>query len=103
MFVHPSHRRRGAGKMFMKWGMDMAREKSLETFIEATDSGKPLYESFGLKVMYVGHLDAGGEREPSDEWRKMTHELLPLHWFFMWKPAEGVYEEGRTVVPWEEE
>ena len=100
MFTHPSHRRRGVGKLLMQWGMDQAREKGLEVFVEATDIGLPLYESFGLRVMYVDHLDAY-ERNPSDEWRKMSHELLPLHWFFMWKPKDRVCEPGKTVVPWD--
>ena len=101
MFVHPNHRRRGAGALMMKWGMDKAKEMNVETFVEATDPGKPLYEKFGLRVMYVAHLD-GNNPDASDEWRKMASELLPMHYYFMWKPAEGVYEEGKTVVPWED-
>lgn len=100
MFTHPRHRRRGVGKLLMTWGMDRAKEKGLEVFIEGTDPGRPLYESFGLRVMYVGHLDAY-EMAPSDEWRKLEREILPLHWYFMWKPREGVYEKRVTEVPWE--
>lgn len=100
MFVHPSHRRRGAGSLLMRWGVDKAQEKGFEIFIEGTDEGRPLYEKFGLAVMYVDHLDAY-DRNPSDEWRKMEREILPMHWYFMWKPAQGVYEKGKTVVPWE--
>lgn len=84
----------------MEWGVDRAREMGLEVFVEGTELGRPLYEAFGLAVMYVGHLDAY-EREMSDEWRKLEREFLPMHWYFMWKPAEGVYEKGKTVVPWE--
>lgn len=62
--------------------------------------GRPLYERFGLTVMYVDHLDAY-EPNASDEWKKMEREILPMHWYFMWKPAEGVYQKGKTVVPWE--
>jgi len=100
MFTHPSHRRRGVGKLLMSWGMSQAETRNLEVFIEATDVGVPLYESCGLSVMYVDHLDAY-EQNPSDEWRRYSHELLPLHWYFMWKPKGGVYEKGKTVVPWE--
>ena len=100
MFVHPHHRRRGTGKLLMSWGVDLATTHSLEVFVEGTDEGRPLYESFGLRVMYVGHADAY-RRDASDEWRKLEREILPLHWYFMWKPVGGVYEEGKTVVPWE--
>ena len=100
MFVHPAHRRRGAGRLLMGWGVEMAQEKGFEVFVEGTDLGRPLYEAFGLTVMSVAHLDAY-ERNMSDEWRKLEREILPMHFYFMWKPAEGVYQMGKTVVPWE--
>ncbi|KAK3167228.1 hypothetical protein OEA41_010354 [Lepraria neglecta] len=78
MFVHPNHRRRGAGALMMEWGMDKAKEKKMETFVEATDMGKSLYERFGLREMYVAHLD-GSYPDPSEEWTKMQGELLPMH------------------------
>lgn len=100
MFVHPLHRRRGAGGLLMGWGVDKAQEKGFEVFVEGTDVGRPLYERFGLTVMYIDHLDAY-DPNASDEWRKMEREILPMHWYFMWKPAKGVYQKGKTVVPWE--
>lgn len=100
MFVHPLHRRRGAGGLLMGWGVDKAQERGFEVFVEGTDVGRPLYERFGLTVMYVDHLDCY-EPNAGDEWRKMEREILPMHWYFMWKPAEGVYQKGKTVVPWE--
>ena len=84
----------------MGWGVEKAQEKGLEVFVEGTDLGRPLYESFGLTVMSVAHLDAY-ERNMSDEWRKLEREILQMHFYFMWKPAEGVYQMGKTVVPWE--
>ena len=53
MFVHRKHGRRGAGALMMEWGMDKAKEKKIETFVEATDMGKSRYERFGLREMYV--------------------------------------------------
>ena len=99
MFVHPQHRRRGVGALLTGWGVDEAERRGFETFVEATDAGKPLYERFGLRVMYVDHLD-GYHPDPSDEWRKMEREILPMHWYFMWKPASGIYEKGKTSIPW---
>ena len=84
----------------MQWGMDKAKEKKIETFVEATDIGKLLCERFGLREIYVAHLD-GSHPDPSEEWTKMARELLFMHCYFMWKPAEGVYEKGKKVVPWE--
>ena len=74
----------------MRWGLDKAQEKGFEVFIEGTDVGRPLYESFGMTVMYVNHLDAY-EPNQSDEWRKMERKILPMHFYFMWKPVRSVY------------
>ena len=100
MFVHPAHRRRGAGRLLMGWGVEKAQEKGFEVFVESTDLGRPLYESFGLAVTSVFQLGIY-EANMSDEWRKLEREILPMHFYFMWKPAGGVYEKGKTVVPWE--
>ena len=84
----------------MQWGIAKSVEIGCEVFVEATDEGRPLYESCGMTVMYTDHLD-GYRRDASDEWRKLEREHLPMHWYFMWKPAGGVYEKGKTPVPWE--
>ena len=84
----------------MEWGMDKAKKQKIETFVEAIDMWKSLYERFGLREMYVAHLN-GSHPDRSEEWTKMGRELLPMHYYFMWKPAEEVYEKGKTVVFWE--
>ena len=39
--------------------------------------------------------------DPGEEWKKLEEELGPMHGHFMWRPAGGHYEEGKTIVPWE--
>ena len=54
----------------MEWGMDKAKKQKIETFVEATDMWKSLYERFGLREMYVAHLN-GSHPDRSEEWTKM--------------------------------
>lgn len=53
--VEPKFQRMGIGKKLLEWGLDMADREGLETFIEASPAGKPLYEKMGWRV--VGFTD----------------------------------------------
>ncbi|KAL6721892.1 hypothetical protein ACLMJK_000997 [Lecanora helva] len=45
----PEHQRRGAGRMLLQWGTDLAdRPVSLPCYLEASDKGRPLYQSQGF-------------------------------------------------------
>ena len=46
-FVHPEYRRRGVGRLLMAWGINKADEMGLESYIDATEAGMPLYETCG--------------------------------------------------------
>ena len=94
--VHPQHRRRGIGRLLMAWGMEHAAELKLEVFTHATTEGRWRYERFGLRVLHKLELDMIREN-PSDEWEKLRHELGPLSFWLVWKPVEGVYEEGTAL------
>lgn len=41
--VHPDHRRRGAGKLLMEWGIGAAEQMRVSVYLEATHAGVPLY------------------------------------------------------------
>jgi GNAT superfamily N-acetyltransferase len=47
----PSHMRRGAGKMLMKFGTDMADEAGLPCFLEGSPEGLGLYRASGFEVV----------------------------------------------------
>ena len=32
----------------------------------------------------------------------MERELFPMRLYFMWRPADGVYEKDKIAVPWQE-
>lgn len=103
LFVHPTHRFRGAARQLITWGIREADRLGLETFIEATDDGKPCYEALGF--VYMGtHYWESAKRNPSKEWSRWSAYLgTPIHTYLMWRPVGGVFVEGETVVPWEEE
>lgn len=100
LFVHPEHRRRGAANMLLDWGTKKADELGIEAFVEATDNGKPTHERHGFTYMNTLYLDPT-RRNPSKRWLELCNWLqTPIHYYLMWRPKGGKYEEGETVAPW---
>ncbi|KAF2111172.1 acyl-CoA N-acyltransferase [Lophiotrema nucula] len=109
MAVHPDHRRRGIGSLLMKAGEVEADALGVESWIEASAMGKPLYEKFGFRPLFRLCYDMEKEGK-SDEWRKLEHEMTPPPFWAMWRPKQGRWQEGvgedggamRGVkMPWE--
>ena len=69
MAVLPSHRRRGVGSLLMNVGVKRADELNLECWMEASGTGKPLYETFGFKPVAPIEFDTEKDNA-SDTWRK---------------------------------
>jgi GNAT superfamily N-acetyltransferase len=65
-FCAPAHQRRGAGKMLVKWGTQRADELGVRAFVEASLTGRRLYESCGFKITEPVCLEGVRERE---EWK----------------------------------
>ncbi|MCJ1271667.1 hypothetical protein MMC22_011572 [Lobaria immixta] len=100
MSVHPKHRRRGIGSTLMTWGIGKAQELGIESFIEASASGRFLYERFGYSVLFKIAFDSS-KADPSDEWRKLEHELTPIMFYAMWRPARNALEDRKTEMQWD--
>ena len=47
--THPDHHRRGAGTMLLKWGIDKADQLGLDSYLEGSSLGRPLYERHGYQ------------------------------------------------------
>lgn len=87
-WVIPEYRRRGVGTRLLRWGLEIADQLGLETFLEATEIGRPLYAKNGFTVLN------------EINWRptlpELTDELLKLqqdltcHGYLMWRPANKV-------------
>ncbi|ESZ89721.1 hypothetical protein SBOR_9897 [Sclerotinia borealis F-4128] len=54
--VDPDYQRRGAGRLLVKWGTAIADELGYVAIVEASEAGRPLYESEGFE--YVEHCEA---------------------------------------------
>lgn len=54
--THPEYRRRGAGGMLVSWGCERADADRVAAYVDASPSGKPLYEKFGF-VDYTAEGD----------------------------------------------
>ena len=83
----------------MEWGTKKADEFGLETFVESTLDGKPLYESCGFVTTNGFELKATPP-EDTDELKKLQQDLL-FYGYFMWRPVGGAFETGKTAIPWE--
>lgn len=99
MCVFPHVQRRGIGRQLMQWGMAEANRLGLESFIEATDAGKGLYDGCGYReVARVGVelnlVDA------SYEWRTLAARLLPVGYTAMWRPVQGLWLAGEPEKTW---
>lgn len=83
-------------------GIKEADRLNLETFIEATDDGKPCYEASGFVYMGTNYWEAA-KRNPSERWKELERYFqTPIHTYLMWRPVGGRFVEGKTVVPWVE-
>jgi len=47
--VHPKWQRHGAGTLLSKWGIDIAKEQSLDIGLYAMPMGENLYKALGFK------------------------------------------------------
>lgn len=99
-FVHPDYQRRGAGSVLTRWGIEKVDEMGLEAFLESTDDGMLLYAKHGFAVINEFNLNPVVS-DPSNEWKRLQEEILPMHRYFMWRPVGSKYHEGKTVIPWE--
>jgi GNAT superfamily N-acetyltransferase len=63
LVVHPDHRRRGAGTMLVKWGIEAAEEKGWPVTLCASPMGRFLYEHLHFKVIAIEVVQVEGEKE----------------------------------------
>lgn len=57
LVTHPKHHRRGAGGMLIRWGTAQADKAGLICFLEATETGRPLYKRHGWEDQETVSLD----------------------------------------------
>lgn len=47
--VHPDHQKRGAGRLLMQWGIDIAEKLELPLYLETSEDVAPFYEKMGCE------------------------------------------------------
>ncbi|EAS30278.3 GNAT family acetyltransferase [Coccidioides immitis RS] len=105
-FTLPAYRRHGVATMLVDWGIQKADSMGLECWLDASDSGRPVYEKKGFIYIMDQALDpdmdekkmSAAERE---ELMRLREMMPPTHLSTMWRPKGGKYSEGATVKPWE--
>ncbi|KAK5988395.1 hypothetical protein PT974_12549 [Cladobotryum mycophilum] len=100
IYTHPDHRRQGVGRLMIEWGIKKADELGIETWVNSTGPGVPLYQEYGFVVVNETTLCPETEN-PNEEWKEMAERFSPMDQWVMWRPVGGKYEEGKTVRPWE--
>lgn len=66
LHTHPDHQKRGAGSMLLRWGASEADRLGLESYLEASPEGKPLYAKCGfreLETLVTDFSAWGGPKE----------------------------------------
>ncbi|KAM3534237.1 hypothetical protein MY4038_002477 [Beauveria bassiana] len=53
LHTDPAYQRRGAASMLLQYFADEADKHGLESYLEASDEGRPLYEKFGYETVQV--------------------------------------------------
>ena len=66
MMVHPGHQRKGIGKKLLQWGLDLADEEKIVSWLFARPAATKLYESAGFKAVGLLEVQIPEEDEPLD-------------------------------------
>jgi len=55
--TRPAHRRKGAARLLIQWGLDVADKLGVEVYTESHEGSKMLYEKFGFRLVGEFVLD----------------------------------------------
>lgn len=99
-FVTPKYRRQGVGRLLMDWGVQKADRLGMESYLDSTPMGVPLYEQYGYVSPGWVHVKAPENTNPSARWKVLEATLVPFEFLPMWRPVGGKVDEN-TKKPWE--
>lgn len=89
MSTHPSHHRRGAGKMLVQWGCDIADKMGVEAFIEGTLIAQNLYQSCGFRPVPNEYIYV----DVPEKWKGKPQ----VKYFFMERQPRAVVGRGEKI------
>lgn len=89
----------------MNWGLSHADKLGLETWLDASEHGQPVYQKLGFVPYTMNKINPvmppSYTAEQRAEWEKWEQEILPMDAMSMWRPVGGKFVEGETVKPWD--
>lgn len=105
IFTVPEHRGNGIGRAMMDWGLAKSDELGLESWLNASEFGYPLYQKVGFLTYGSNNVEVAIPEHYTEaqraEWEHYKKILLPLNNAVMWRPAsKGKFIIGETVTPW---
>ncbi|EEA25331.1 hypothetical protein TMatcc_006444 [Talaromyces marneffei ATCC 18224] len=104
IFTLPEHQRKGIGRAILGWGLAKADKLGLESWLDGSVFGFPLYQSvgfltYGSNNVSVKMPDDYSEQQQA-EWEHYKKIILPIEHAVMWRPTGGKFVIGETVTPW---
>ncbi|KAF2472387.1 uncharacterized protein BDR25DRAFT_220877 [Lindgomyces ingoldianus] len=99
IIVHSKHRNRGAARMMIKWGTDIADEMGFECVIGSTPFARAAYERCGFTMAAIINPDLDIE-SPCERWKE--YQMEDLHAYMMWRPVGHDFVNGQGGIPFED-
>ena len=103
LWTLPEYRKYGVGNLVGQHFTELIDRLGLECYLEGSPIGTPLYQKYGFVVVDFPIMRFKAYAHPRNEWKQMVRELQATPISIMWRPIKGVYEEGKTALPWESE
>ena len=100
MCVCPRYQRRGIGRLLMEWGLAKTDVLELESFIKASEFGKGLYTKYGFQTVKDVSVKMDVAKS-SEEWKRLSEELLPIDFTALWRPSKGEWKDGESQMTWD--
>ena len=74
--------------MLLQWGIDQAKERGVEFWLNATPYGKPLYEKYGFKVVERNPLEPKTDN-PDAIWHATDKQFAGIVFWTMYLPVQN--------------
>jgi GNAT superfamily N-acetyltransferase len=101
LWVLPAYRNLGAAGVAMEFFLQEVDMLGLECFLEGSAIGTPVYLKCGFVPIVKPVMVFTPPKEPSQDWFQLVRSLHAETITIMWRPTQGIYVEGSTVLPWE--
>ena len=82
LFTDPEYHGKGAGRMMVRWGNELADHLMLPCWVEASQEGNRLYSSMGYE-------------DVEKPYRKAESLPMPLNYFLKRRPVKGTINDRK--------